>query len=387
MENQFRNTLLPILRFALIMAAGVLVLATGAAFGYILGNRNNNVDVPDFVATLMAMTPEITPVEPTATATASETPTSTPEPTPTATATEIPTATYTPTAVPTPVPPDWVVFVQDMTIPDGTALVGGETFIKIWRLRNAGSRAWTVDYDLIFLSGDRMSGAAAIALPHTVKPGEMVDIAVRLTAPPSPGTYHGNWMLRNASGGIFGVGDEANRPFWVDIRVEDPSRIVYDFAAHYCDGVWTSGAGVLPCPGEAGDLEGLVASHGAPVMEGDITVPGPTLAVAPQQVRQGWITGSFPSFIIGSGDQFRASIACMNNSTNCNMQFRLDYRIGTGQIRTLASWQEAHEGWSRTINLSLASLRGKEVTFMLSVSAGENYLGDNGLWIRPRIVR
>jgi len=351
--------------------AGVVVLATGATFGYLLGNRNGNEEVPDFVATLMAMTPQVTPAEPTATATASETPTSTPEPTATATATEIPTATFTPSAVPTPVPPDWVVFVQDMTIPDGTALVGGEPFTKIWRLRNAGSRTWTVDYDLIFLSGDRMSAPATVAMPRAVRPGETVDVAVRLTAPAAPGTYRGNWILRNASGGVFGVGNEANRPFWLEIKVEDPSRIVYDFAAHYCDGIWTSGAGVLPCPGEAGDLEGIVASHSAPVMEGGVSVPGPSLAVAPQQVSGGWISGSFSPFIVGGSDQFRVSIACMNNSPKCNMQFRLSYRIGSGQIQTLASWQEAYEGWSRTINLSLAPLRGKEVTFILSVSAGE----------------
>lgn len=387
METHYRNPLITFLRFALIVFAGVVVLGIGLVFGFIAGNRNGGYQPSDVLATMMALTPQVSPILPTETATASETPTNTPEPSPTATSTETPTPTLSPTPVPTPVPPDWVVFVQDVTIPDGTALVGGEPFTKIWRLMNAGSRTWTVDYDLIFLSGDRMSAAAAVAMPRTVRPGETVDVAVRLIAPAAPGTYRGNWILRNASGGIFGVGNEANRPFWVEIKVEDPSRIVYDFAAHYCDGIWTSGAGVLPCPGEAGDLEGIVASHSAPQMEGGINVPGPSLAVAPQQVSRGWISGSFSPIIVGGSDQFRASIACMNNSLKCNMQFRLSYRIGEGQIQTLGTWQEDYEGWSRTINLSLASLRGKEVTFILSVSAGESYLGDNGLWIRPRIVR
>jgi hypothetical protein len=347
-------------------------------------------ETPDYFATLMALTQQITPESPTATASATETPTNTPEPTATATETPTPTftptATFIPTATSTPVPADWVSNVEDITIPDGTVLVGGETFTKIWRLRNSGSHTWTVDYDLIFISGDRMSGAAAVAMPRTVWPGETVDIAVRLTAPTAPGAYRGNWMLRNAYGGIFGVSAEANRPFWVEIKVEDPSRILYDFAAHYCDATWTSGAGVLPCPGEAGDSEGLVASQDEPIMEGGITMPGPSLAVAPQQVSQGWISGAFPAFLVGEGDQFRATVACMDNSVKCSIQFRLYYRLPDDQIRILASWQEAYEGLSKTINLSLSSLRGKEVIFILTVSAGDQYLWDNGLWIRPRIV-
>jgi hypothetical protein len=285
------------------------------------------------------------------------------------------------------VPNDWVQFVDDVTVPDGTIFVAGETFAKIWRLRNVGSRTWTVDYDLIFLSGDRMAGAATVALPRTVRPGETVDVAVQLVAPDEPGDYKGYWIMRNAYGGVFGAGSEADRPIWVEIEVEDPDDIVYDFAEHYCDGEWSSGAGELSCPGAVGDTGGIVASQDAPLREGGIVVPGPSLAVAPEQVSQGWITGSFPGFIVASGDHFRASVACMNNSRNCLMQFRLEYRIGDGQVKTLATWLEAYEGLARTIDVDLSRLSGKEVTFLLSVSAGESYQGDNGLWIRPRIVR
>jgi hypothetical protein len=388
MDIQSRNTTLPILWVILILVSAGLVLAAGITVGFLVGRQANSNEPPDYVATLMAMTPQTTPVAPTATATATETPTNTPEPTATATETptQTPTVTLTPTMTNTPVPADWVRNVQDITIPDGTVLVGGETFTKIWRLQNAGSHTWTVDYDLVFISGERMSGAAAIAMPHTVRSGETVDVAVRLTAPTVPGTYRGNWMLRNASGGLFGISTEANRPFWVEIKVEDPSRILYDFAANYCDAIWTSGAGVLPCPGEAGDIGGVVAMQNAPIMEGGITMPGPSLAVAPQQVSQGWITGAFPVFLVGEGDQFRTTVACMNNSSKCSIQFRLDYRLPDSPIRTLATWQEAYEGLSKTISVNLSSLRGRNVIFILSVSAGNQYLWDNGLWIRPRIV-
>ena len=392
MDNQLPNATSSVLRVILILVAVVVVLASGIVIGFVIGSQSSRDEPVDIVATLAALTPQITPEPPTSTATATEKPTDTPEPTATATVTETPTPTHTPTATltptmtSTPLPADWVSSVQDITITDGTFLVGGETFTKIWRLRNGGSRTWTVDYDLVFISGDRMSGAAAVAMPRTVRSGETVDVAVRLTAPVAPGNYRGNWMLRNASGGIFGVSTEANRPFWVEINVEDPSRILYDFAAHYCDAIWTSGAGVLPCPGEAGDIEGLVASQDAPIMEGGSTMPGPSLAVAPQQVSQGWISGAFPAYLVGEGDQFRTTVACLDNSVKCSIQFRLDYFLPDDQVRTLATWQEAYEGLSKTITVSLSSLRGKDVIFILHVSAGDQYLWDNGLWIRPRIV-
>ena len=386
MNALFPRSYLPFVRIGLILVAGIMVLGTGVVIGSLFGGGNDDFEPVDYVATLMAMTPQVTPIAPTATATEIP-PTNTLEPTATYTPTATATATFTPTATATPLPNDWVEFVDDVTIADGTILNAGETFTKIWRLRNAGSRSWTVDYDLIFLSGDRMNGAAAVALPRTVKPGETVDVSVRLVAPEDPGDYRGYWILRNAYGGIFGVGTETNKPFWVEIEVEDADDIVYDFAEHYCNALWTSDAGVLPCPGAAGDVEGIVAQHAAPLMEGGFEAPGPSLAVAPEQVTQGWITGTFPAFTVSSGDHFRASVACMYNSPKCSMRFKLEYQIGSGPVRSLATRLEASEGLASRIDIDLSNLSGKDVTFFFTVSAGEDWLGDNGLWIRPRIVQ
>jgi hypothetical protein len=46
-----------------------------------------------------------------------------------------------------------------------------------------------------------------------------VDLTVSLTAPNSAGSYRGYWMFKNASGSLFGIGAQANKPWWVDIRV------------------------------------------------------------------------------------------------------------------------------------------------------------------------
>lgn len=141
-----------------------------------------------------------------------------------------PTATFTVTSIPpTNTPPptatkasycDWVSFIKDVTIPDGTKLSLGETFTKTWRLQNRGTCTWTPDYMLVFVNGDQMGGTTAVRLPANVAPGQIVDVSVTLTAPDKRRNYVGYWMLRNPSGLTFGYGDNANKAFYVDINVE-----------------------------------------------------------------------------------------------------------------------------------------------------------------------
>jgi len=116
---------------------------------------------------------------------------------------------------------DWVTFVKDVTISDGTKFNPGETFTKTWRLKNRGTCTWTPDYMLVFTSGDSMGGTTALRLPGNVAPSQTVDVSVTLTAPTKRGDYLGYWMLRNPSGVLFGYGDRANQPFYVDINVDD----------------------------------------------------------------------------------------------------------------------------------------------------------------------
>jgi len=140
--------------------------------------------------------------------------------------TDIPTNTPVP-ATNTPLPTatavsycDWVSFVKDVTVSDGTVFGTLEPFTKTWRLKNRGTCTWTPDYMLVFASGDRMGGTTAVRLPGYVSPGQTVDVSVTLSAPDLPGKYLGYWMLRNPSGTLFGYGDNANQAFYVEIRVK-----------------------------------------------------------------------------------------------------------------------------------------------------------------------
>jgi len=126
-----------------------------------------------------------------------------------ATATQASAATNTPVC-------NQASFVSDVTIPDNTNITVNKGFTKTWRLRNVGTCTWTSGYQIIFDSGDQMNGPSSQQLTNgTVAPGQTIDVSVDLKAPVSPGTYKGNWKLKDANGVIFAL---STGPFWVQIK-------------------------------------------------------------------------------------------------------------------------------------------------------------------------
>jgi hypothetical protein len=95
-------------------------------------------------------------------------------------------------------------FEQDITIPDGTTVQAGATFLKTWRIRNTGSTTWTSNYSISFLGDNSMGAMDDQALLVTVDPGGLLDVSVNLVAPLTPGTHKSIWCLKNSVGEFFG---------------------------------------------------------------------------------------------------------------------------------------------------------------------------------------
>lgn len=318
---------------------------------------------------------EIATATNTPTATEGET-TSSPEP-------EQPTATPTPTPTKTTkVDRDQAAF-NDETIEDGTNFDPGESFTKTWTLENTGTRTWDEDYDVVFVSGDAMDAPASQQLTDSeIEPGETVTIAMDLVAPLSAGTHRGEFKLRNADGVLFGIG-ENDGTFWVEIDVEGT---LYDFVEHYCDSDvdWTSGAGVLPCPGTSGDNDGWVFKINEPTLENGAVENEPGLLTHPQKVNDGWIKGTFPEMVVTEDVFFKAIIGC-NGTENCDVKFKLNYIIDGGTETTLKTWHEIQDGTYKKVEVDLSSLAGEEVQFILLVEANGGWADDKALWVAPRI--
>ncbi len=330
------------------------------------------------------------------------TPTSTATATATATGTP-PTATATPTGTVPPSACDKAQFVTDVTVRDGTVMNPGQAFRKTWRIKNVGTCAWTTSYQIVYYSGERMNGPMSAAFPANVPVGATYDFSLDLTAPTTPGSNRGYWMFKNANGALFGIGAQANKPWWVDIRVSGTtttptatptgqvSNPVYNFATEACKAAWFSGAGSLPCPGTDGDAKGFVLQVSNPKLETGVIDNRPGLITFPQNVQDGYIQGIYPAFRVQTGDRFRSIINCEGGATLCYVGFRLDYQTGTDQTirRFWGPFLEKHErlGQYYTVDLNLNSLAGKDVKFILTVLGAGVATGDRALWVNPHIYR
>jgi len=146
--------------------------------------------VSDPAAVSISVAQVAVPVPP---ATAFAPPPGAPTPIPTATATTAPTGCT-----------NDAQFDRDVTVPDGTTFAAGQTFDKVWRLRNSGTCAWGTGYQFVFLSGTAMTTNTVVNVPATAA-GATVDLKVPMTAPTAPGNYTGTWQLRAPNGTFFGT--------------------------------------------------------------------------------------------------------------------------------------------------------------------------------------
>ncbi|NPV76406.1 MAG: hypothetical protein HPY59_08515 [Anaerolineae bacterium] len=324
-----------------------------------------------------------TPLPPTATLP----PTSTPI---VATVTPLPTSTYSIT----PVPCFAIRFIADVTVPDDTVMTPNQSFVKTWRLQNAGSCAWSPDFDIVFVGGSVMGAPGAQKLNTTINPGQNVDISLTMTAPSTEGVYKGDWKLRSSTGVVFGLGRTGDVPFWVKIQVKPMVVLTaapgtaLDFAASYCQASWTSSVKTLSCPSPANDFaNGSITYTVSPRLEGGYQDDEPALVLIPSNGSGGFINGRFPAITVQSGDRFQALIGCLDNSPGCNVMFQLNYSIGGGAVQNLGSWTEVSDGNWQRIDIPVGGLAGQSVQFILYANNNNGTSTDDRLFLLVPIIK
>jgi len=304
---------------------------------------------------------------------------------------------------------DRAQFVADVSVPDGASFAPGTNFNKTWRLKNVGTCTWT-NYSIMFDSGEKMGGPDSALIPATVAPGQTVDITLPFTSPTTAGTFRGYWKLKNSTGVPFGIGSGGTKSFWVEIKVSGTGTVpgtatavagasptpgtpataipgtMYDFAANVCTAKWYTGAGELPCPGADGDAKGFVLIRPNAKLENGSVDPRTSLLTFPQNLNNGYIQGIFPSYLVKSGDKFRATIGCDNGATSCYVVFRLDYSVsGSSSIQTYWAFVEKYEGSVYNADIDLTPLAGQNLKFVLTVLTTGSPIGDRAMWTGPII--
>ena len=310
-----------------------------------------------------------------------------PPPQPTNTAITLPTAAATSTFIASATPVcDQATYIKDVNYFDGTVVTPGETFKKTWRLKNTGTCTWS-GYILVFDSGEGMSPVVD-PIP-TVAPGQEVDVSVTFTAPMEQKEYKSYWRLRNPSGVLLPVlGGFEGKSFFIDIKSGYVSS-GYDFYTQASTAVWISGAGNLTFGGPDTDANGFAMYKDNKKVEGGANAVK-VLETHPQFVDDGVITGRFPAYTVVPGEHFTAQIGFLAlNDGTCgtgSAKFQLNYRENGGPVTNIQSWTETCNNSLTTVDISLNSLAGKKVEFILAVLANGSSAQDWAVWIRPQIA-
>ena len=348
-------------------------------------------------ATPVAQTPVIQPSPTSVLVQPTNPPQAQPSPTPirpTATAIVLPTNTpIPPTATPIPVPCDRAHFEEDVTFPDGNDVPAGSSFIKTWRLKNTGACTWNSSYSLVFQKGESMlpsgSPAAYQLTTGVIAPGQTIDVSVTLKAPDKPGTYQGFWLLRNGAGVLFGIGDNAEKSFWVKVDVIDAATptpnaaVQFDFIAKGPSAEWHNASSILPWGDPNDDTPGVAVSVENVKLNNDKTY-AKVLATYPQRVNDGQVWGIFPGYTVQDKDRFRTLLGFRSSCGEANVKFQLKYRDGNNEV-IVGEWLKSCDNKALDIDLDLSSLKGKTLQFILLVSTNGSPNDDRAIWVAPRI--
>lgn len=98
-------------------------------------------------------------------------------------------------------------FEEDVTVPDGQIVKGGETLQKIWKIRNIGSCTWDEGFRLVNIGGDPAVGVTNFEFQSkdAVAGGAAINIGIWFTAPCAAGQYESHWRMQDDGGNYFGT--------------------------------------------------------------------------------------------------------------------------------------------------------------------------------------
>jgi predicted small lipoprotein YifL len=105
------------------------------------------------------------------------------------------------------------LWIQDVTVPDGTTLPAGQEFTKTWLVKNTGTCAWTTSFKIAFAGIGLSMGSQPTPLPKSVAPGEQIEISIKLVAPTTAGDVpESYWKLQDDKGAFFGT--------WLTVKIK-----------------------------------------------------------------------------------------------------------------------------------------------------------------------
>lgn len=171
------------------------------------------------------------------------------------------------------------------------------------------------------------------------------------------------------------------------------SYVIYDFLQLACEASWSNNGQALDCPGEQWHIigSGYVGLIEDPVVEGNLQLSEPALLTHPSNAPDYYgIFGAYPAMTIKEGDQFRATIGCLEGveAETCDAQFSLEHYDEEGNYEPLMiTWNESYDGQLTEISADLSFLAGRTVRLVLVVRDNGESFGDYAIWLHPALWR
>ncbi len=97
-----------------------------------------------------------------------------------------------------------LLYIDDVTIEDGTQMKAGEKFTKTWLVQNTGGCAWRAGFTFNHFGGDPLRGSS-VTLPEAIPTGAKREISVELVVPSDQsGAITSVWRMADENGVFFG---------------------------------------------------------------------------------------------------------------------------------------------------------------------------------------
>ena len=106
-----------------------------------------------------------------------------------------------------PGPVCWnAVYLEDVTVMDGTEFNAWDKFYKVWRMQNNGTCTWDEGFTFKAWAGppSMTDGKYVLTGGQKVGPGESIDIGIKMYAPGDAGEYVAHWSWYDDQGKAFG---------------------------------------------------------------------------------------------------------------------------------------------------------------------------------------
>ncbi len=297
--------------------------------------------------------------------------------------------TATPTMINVSGCTDKFYYVSDVTVPDGATTMKSTIFKKSWYVQNAGTCTWNSGYKIVYSSGAEVGTAKSFSFLKSgeiIKPGESVVISAELQAPENYGSVETYWAMEDASGNIFGGGDQQN----VFLSAKFTVSNTYNFYENISGGVCYDDSGYFYCgSSDQSTGRGSVFVENNPIMESNFAAGHPAILIAPPTTDGGKTRVELGPIRVPMGTWLRSAVSCRSGAANCHVKIAIYAKAAGQNEQWIYGLDKFNDGFVNEVNIKMSDngLYNEDITYIFEVTAvGTGNADDTIIFMNPRLT-